>query len=91
MERSGRALFTCSELRGGSPRLCRLRTDRLAPVSKFDYVVARAGFMGSHKFSSFIGHRVGRYPTIPLGCIRDSVWGTHEYPRKVSHGRQTLG
>jgi hypothetical protein len=56
MERSGRALFTCSELRGGSPRLCRLRTDRLAPVSKFDYVVARAGFMGSHKFSSFIGH-----------------------------------
>jgi hypothetical protein len=25
-----------SEVQGGSPRLCRLRTDRLAPVSKFE-------------------------------------------------------
>jgi hypothetical protein len=38
---------------GGSPRLCRLRTDRLALVNKIDYVLAYMGFMGSHKLSSF--------------------------------------
>jgi hypothetical protein len=52
----GRGIFSCSKLRGGSPCLCRLRTDRLAPVSKFDYVVAHTGFMRSHKLSSFVGH-----------------------------------
>jgi hypothetical protein len=41
------------ELQGGSPRPCRLRTDRLALVNKFDYVLAHAGFMGSRKSSSF--------------------------------------
>jgi hypothetical protein len=39
---------------GGSPRLCQLSTDCLAPVSKFDYVLAHTGFMGSHKLISFI-------------------------------------
>jgi hypothetical protein len=77
MRRSGRDLFSCSELRGGSPQLCQLRTDRVAPVSKFDYVLAHTRFIGSHKLSSFVGCRVGRYPTIPLGCIRDSAWATH--------------
>jgi hypothetical protein len=38
---------------GGSPRLCRLRTDRLALVNKIDYVLAYMGFMGSYKLSSF--------------------------------------
>jgi hypothetical protein len=37
------------------PRLCRLRTDRLVPVNKIDYVMAHTGFMGSHKLSSFDG------------------------------------
>jgi hypothetical protein len=41
---------------GGSPRLCRLRTDRLAPLNKIDYVLAHMGFMGPHKLSSFNGH-----------------------------------
>jgi hypothetical protein len=36
MGRSGRGLFSCLQLRGGSPLLCQLRTDRLAPVSKFE-------------------------------------------------------
>jgi hypothetical protein len=40
---------------GGSPRLCRLNTDRLAPVSKFDYVLAHTRFIGSRKLSSFDG------------------------------------
>jgi hypothetical protein len=38
-----------SELRGGIPRLCRLRTDRLTPVSKFDYVLVHTRHMKSHK------------------------------------------
>jgi hypothetical protein len=29
-------LMSDSELRGGSPRLCQLRTDRLAPVKKIE-------------------------------------------------------
>jgi hypothetical protein len=40
-------LLSNSELRGGSPRLCRMRTDRLAPVN------THTGFMGSRKLSSF--------------------------------------
>jgi hypothetical protein len=40
----------------GSPRLCRLRTDHLALVSKFGYVLTRAGFIGSHKISSIMCH-----------------------------------
>jgi hypothetical protein len=53
-------LFSCSELRGGSPRLSRLRTDHLAPVSKSNYVLVHMGFMESHKLSTFDDHRVGR-------------------------------
>jgi hypothetical protein len=54
--RSGRALFSFLELRVGSPHLCQLRTDHLAPVSKFDYVLAHTGIMESHKLSSFVDH-----------------------------------
>jgi hypothetical protein len=53
---------------GGSPRLCRLRTDRLALVNKIDYVLAHTRFMGSYKLSSFDGHRVGQYLTSLHGC-----------------------
>jgi hypothetical protein len=42
-------LFSCLELRGGSLHLYRLRTDRLALVSKFDYVLTRMRFMGPTK------------------------------------------
>jgi hypothetical protein len=63
MGRSGRGLLSCLELRGGIPHLCQLRTDRLALVSKFDYILAHTGFMGSYKLSSV----VGQYPTIPPG------------------------
>jgi hypothetical protein len=59
-------LFSCLKLRGGSPHLCRLRTNRLAPVSKFDYVLTHTGLMGSCKLSSFDCHRVGRYLTSPI-------------------------
>jgi hypothetical protein len=52
----------------GSPCLSQLRTDRLASVSKFNYVLMQTRFMDSCKLSSFEGRRVERYPTIPLGC-----------------------
>jgi hypothetical protein len=54
---------------GARPHLSRLRTDRLTPVSKFDYVLAHTRFMGSHKLSILDGHRDGSYPTIPPRCI----------------------
>jgi hypothetical protein len=42
--------------KGGSPRLSQIRTDRLAPVSKFNYVLTHTRFMGSRKCGSFVGH-----------------------------------
>jgi hypothetical protein len=53
---------------GGSPRLSRLRTDLLAPIGKFDYVLTHTGFMGSCNLSSFEGRQVRSYPTIPPEC-----------------------
>jgi hypothetical protein len=38
---------------GGSPRLCRLRINRLTSVNKIDYVLVHMRFMVSHKLSSF--------------------------------------
>jgi hypothetical protein len=40
---------------GGSPRLCRLRTDHLAPQNKIGYVLVHTGFMRSRKLSRFDG------------------------------------
>jgi hypothetical protein len=52
-EKSESGLFSCLELRGGSPHPCRLRTDCLTLVRKFNYVLVHVGFMGSRKPSSF--------------------------------------
>jgi hypothetical protein len=51
-------LISDLELLGGIPCLCQLRTDRLASVSKFDYVLAHAGFMGPCKHSSLCNYLV---------------------------------
>jgi hypothetical protein len=56
--RTGRLRVVCFHIRsskGGSPCLRQLRTNRLAPVNKIDYVLAHTGFMGSRKLSSFDG------------------------------------
>jgi hypothetical protein len=37
-------------------------------VSKFDYVLAHMGFVGSYELSSLIGCQDKSEPTIPLGC-----------------------
>jgi hypothetical protein len=56
-----------SDLRGGSPRLCRLRSASVEPcVTNIDYVLAHMRFIGSRKLSSFNGRRVGRYLTSPV-------------------------
>jgi hypothetical protein len=69
------SLFSCSELWSDSPRLCWLRTDHLAPVSKFDYVLMHTGFMGSRKLSSFDGRQVGWYLTSPVVMYTGIVYG----------------
>jgi hypothetical protein len=51
--------FHVRNSKDGSPCLSQLRTDRLAPLSKFDYVLTHMRFMGFHKLSNFDGHRVG--------------------------------
>jgi hypothetical protein len=52
-------LMSDSELQGGSPRLCRLRTALTRPCgTSFDYVLMHAVFMGSHKPSSFCNYLV---------------------------------
>jgi hypothetical protein len=44
-------------------------------VISIDYVLGHTGFMGSRKLSSFNGHRVGRYPTIPAVMYTEIVYG----------------
>jgi hypothetical protein len=39
-------LMSDLELQGGSPRLCRLRTDRLAPVNKIELYIDAYGIYG---------------------------------------------
>jgi hypothetical protein len=69
-------LFSCLELWGGSPYLCRLRITLVGPcVSSIDYVLSHIGFMGSHKLSSFDGHRVGWYLTSPIVIYTEIVYG----------------
>jgi hypothetical protein len=61
---------------GGSPYLCRLRTDRLAPVSKFNYVLTHTRYMESCKLSSFDGRRVGQSLTSPIVMYTGIVYGS---------------
>jgi hypothetical protein len=48
--------FHIQSFEGGSPHLCQLRTDRLVPMTKIDYVLGNMRFMGSRELSSFDGH-----------------------------------
>jgi hypothetical protein len=47
--------FHVQSSEGGSPHLCRLRTDRLTPMNKIDYVLTHIEFIVSRKLSSFDG------------------------------------
>jgi hypothetical protein len=83
------SLISYSELRGGSTRPCRLRTDCLAPVSKFDYVVTHTRFMGSCKISSFDGRHVGWYLTTPTVIYTGLVYGPPTDSPKCGITRKT--
>jgi hypothetical protein len=64
----------------------------LGPVAtSIDYVVAHMGFMGSHKFSSFDGHRVGLYLTSLHGCTTGWCAGHPWMPIKVITWKMALG
>jgi hypothetical protein len=67
-----------SELQGSSPHLSQLRTDRLAPVSKFDYVLAHMGFMGSAKLVASCVVETEAILTYLMNVRRDSAWATHK-------------
>jgi hypothetical protein len=47
----------------------------VAPVSKFDYILAHMRFMGFRKLSSFDDHRVGRYLISPVVMYIRIVYG----------------
>jgi hypothetical protein len=56
--KSESGLFSCLELRGGSLHPSQLRTDRLALMSKFDYVLTHARFMEPCRPSTFYNYLV---------------------------------
>jgi hypothetical protein len=48
MEMLGRGLLSCSELRDGSPHMCRLKTTSVGPCgTTIDFVLMHTRFMGS--------------------------------------------
>jgi hypothetical protein len=68
--RVGSMRMVCFHIRsseGGSPRLSWLRTNCLAPVCKFDYVLAHKGFMGSRKLRALLVTELD--DTLP--CLQD--------------------
>jgi hypothetical protein len=65
---SERGLFSCLELQLWWPAPESIKDRSSGLVSKFDYVLAHMGFVGSHELSSLIGCQDKSEPTIPLGC-----------------------
>jgi hypothetical protein len=78
MGRLGRGLFSCLELRGGSPHLCWLRTNRLAPVSKFELCTGTYGiFWGPESIlASSVAELNDTLPYL-MDDRRDNAWATH--------------
>jgi hypothetical protein len=66
------------ELQGGSPRLCLLRTDRLAPVSKFEFCTSAYGILWvpAKLLASTVAELDNTLPYL-TGDTRDSAWAVH--------------
>jgi hypothetical protein len=81
----GRVRVVCFHIRsskGGIPHMCRLRADRLAPVSKVDYVMMHTGFMGP---TNLVALTVAELDDTPLHLTDvhwDSVRVTHGCPSR---------
>jgi hypothetical protein len=54
LEGRGEVYYHVRSSEGGRPCLSKLRTDRLALVRKFDYVLTHTRFMASNKLSSVV-------------------------------------
>jgi hypothetical protein len=80
--------FHVRSSKGGSPHLCRLRTDCLALVKKIDYELMHTGLWGP---ANIVASMVAELDDI-LPCLMDvhwnSVWATHGCPSRLSCGRQ---
>jgi hypothetical protein len=84
-------LISNSELQGGSPRLCQLRTDRLAPVNKIELCIDAYEIYGDP--ANIVASTVVELDDTPLyftGDIR-IVWRPPRMPDEVSCGRPALG
>jgi hypothetical protein len=69
-------LISDSELRGGSPSLCRLRTTSVRHyVTSINYVLTHTEFIRSRKLSTFDGRWVGWYLTSPTVMYTEIVYG----------------
>jgi hypothetical protein len=87
----GRMRVVCFHIQsseGGSPGLCRFRTDRLAPVNKIDYVLMHMRFWGP---ANLVASTVTELnDTLP--CFTDVQGIVFEppidYPLRFLRGRQ---
>jgi hypothetical protein len=66
------------ELQGGSPRLCRLKTDRLAPMSKFELCTGAYGILwGPANWVASCAIETKAILPYLTGVKWDSAWATH--------------
>jgi hypothetical protein len=78
MGRKGSGLIWNSELQGGSPHLCQLRTDRLAPVSKFELCTGAYRILwGPVNWVALCVTETEAVLPYITGVHRDSAWATH--------------
>jgi hypothetical protein len=78
MGRKGSGLIWNSELQGGSPRLCRLRTERLASVSKFELCTGAYGILwGPANWVALCAAEMEAILPYLIGVQWDSAWATH--------------
>jgi hypothetical protein len=90
----GRMRVVCFHIQsseGGSPGLCRFRTDRLTPVNKIDYVLMHMRFWGP---ANLVASTVTELnDTLP--CFTDVQWdsvrATHRLPFEVFAWKTALG
>jgi hypothetical protein len=78
MGRKGSGLIWNLVLQGGSPRLCRFRTGRLTPVSKFELCTGTYGILWgpANWVASCVTETEAILPYL-MGVHRDSAWATH--------------
>jgi hypothetical protein len=76
--RKGSGLIWNSELQGGSPRLCRLRTDRLASMSKFELCTGAYRILwGPVNWVVSCAAETEVILSYLMGVKWDSAWATH--------------